>query len=82
MALEHAAEHDSHWATMLIAAESGRTAKTLRGWMRKAERDQGMRPGATTNEPERIRAPGVPLLGRSAVHRTEQHRPFQIDGRA
>lgn len=31
------------------------TAKTLRRWVRRAERDQGKRPGATAGELERIR---------------------------
>ena len=34
----------------------GCTAETLRGWVRQAERDQGKRPGPTTDEQERIKA--------------------------
>ena len=39
-----------------IAAKIGCTAETLRRWVRQAERDAGMRPGATTDERERIKA--------------------------
>jgi transposase len=54
---EHAAEHGSPWAAIgSIAAKIGCTAETLRGWVRQAERDQGVRPGATTEERERIKA--------------------------
>src|SRR5215211_7727970 len=57
MVLEHAAEHGSQWAAIgSIAAKIGCTAETLRGWVRQGERDQGMRPGATTEERERIKA--------------------------
>jgi transposase len=56
MVLEHAAEHGSQWAAIgSIAAKIGCTAETLRGWVRQAERDQGMRPGPTTEERERIK---------------------------
>ncbi len=57
MVLEHAAEHGSQWAAIgSIAAKIGCTGETLRGWVRQAERDQGVRPGPTTEERERIRA--------------------------
>jgi transposase len=56
MVLEHTAEHGSQWAAIgSIAAKIGCTAETLRGWVRQAERDQGMHPGATTEERERIK---------------------------
>ena len=56
MVLEHAAEHGSQWAAIgSIAAKIGCTAETLRGWVRQAEHDQGMRPGPTTEERERIK---------------------------
>jgi transposase-like protein len=32
------------------------SARGLRGWVRQAERDQGKRPGPTTDERERIKA--------------------------
>jgi transposase len=57
MALEHGADHASQWAAISsIAAKIGCTAETLRGWVRQAERDQGVRAGPTGDERERIRA--------------------------
>ena len=44
------------WAAIgSIAAKIGCTAETLRGWVRQAERDQGKRPGPTTDDRERIK---------------------------
>ena len=57
MVFDHAGEHASQWAAIgSIAAKIGCTAETLRGWVRQAERDQGKRPGPTTDELERIKA--------------------------
>src|SRR5262245_7333233 len=57
MVLEHRAEHTSQWAAIAsIAAKIGCTAQTLSNWVRQVERDQGQRPGATTDERERIKA--------------------------
>jgi transposase len=57
MVFEHEGEHASQWAAIIsIAAKIGCTAETLRGWVRQAERDQGKRPGSTTDERERIKA--------------------------
>ncbi|WP_449229764.1 IS3 family transposase [Azospirillum argentinense] len=39
-----------------IAAKIGCNPETLRNWVRQAERDQGKRPGPTTDEQERIKA--------------------------
>ena len=39
-----------------IAAKIGCKAETLRLWVRQAQRDQGQRPGTTTDERERIKA--------------------------
>ena len=56
MVLEHAGEHASQWAAIgSIAGKIGCTAETLRGWVRQAERDQGQRPGPTSEERERIK---------------------------
>jgi transposase len=56
MVLEHGADHASQWAAIgSIAAKFGCTAETLRGWVRQAERDQGMRAGPTSDERERIK---------------------------
>jgi transposase len=38
-----------------IAAKIGCTPETLRGWVRQAERDQGLRAGQTGDERERIK---------------------------
>ena len=57
MVLEHEGEHASQWAAISsIAAMIGCNPETLRGWIRQAERDQGKRPGLTTDEQERIKA--------------------------
>ena len=50
-------EHASQWEAIgSIAAKIGCTAETLRGWVRQAERDQGLRAGPTSDERERIKA--------------------------
>jgi len=57
MVSEHEGEHASQWAAISsIAAKIGCNPETLRGWIRQAERDQGKRPGPTTDEQERIKA--------------------------
>ena len=56
MVLEHQDEHESQWATITsIAAKIGCSAETLRNWVRQAERDQGSRPGLTTEERARLK---------------------------
>ena len=57
MVLEHQDEHGSQWAAIAsIAGKIGCTAETLRLWVRRAERDQGKRPGLTTDERSRMKA--------------------------
>ena len=57
MVREHAGEHGSQWEAIgSIAAKIGCTGETLRKWVRQAERDQGLRPGPTSEERERIKA--------------------------
>ena len=57
MVLEHQGEHGSQWAAITaISSKLGCTAETLRRWVRRAERDQGKRPGLTTSERERLAA--------------------------
>ncbi|QKD86277.1 IS3 family transposase [Xanthomonas axonopodis pv. vasculorum] len=57
MVLEHQDRHSSQWAAIKsIAGKIGCTAETLRNWVRRAERDQGLRPGLTTDERVRMKA--------------------------
>ena len=57
MVFEHRSEHASQWAAIVsIAAKIGCTAQTLSNWVRQAERDQGGKPGVTTDERERLKA--------------------------
>src|SRR5213082_876937 len=57
MVLDHQAEHTSQWSAIhSIAEKIGCSGETLRHWVRRAERDRGIRPGATTDERERIKA--------------------------
>jgi transposase-like protein len=57
LVFEHQAEYDSQWAALnSIAGKVGCTAETLRKWMRRAERDQGLREGLTTSDRERLKA--------------------------
>jgi transposase len=56
MVWEHESEHASQWAAISsIAGKMGCTAETLRKWVRQAERDQGRRPGLTTDEKARLK---------------------------
>jgi len=57
MVFEHQADYDSQWAALnSIAAKIGCTAETLRKWVRRTERDQGLREGVTSSERERLKA--------------------------
>jgi transposase-like protein len=57
LVFEHQEEYDSQWAAMnSIAGKVGCTAETLRKWVRRAERDQGLREGLTTSDRERLKA--------------------------
>ena len=53
---EHRREYPSEWAAISsIAGKLGATPETVRHWVRRAEVDDGRRPGVTTEERERIR---------------------------
>jgi transposase len=57
MVQEHAGEHASEWAALTsIASKIGCSAETLRHWVRQRERDEGRRPGLTTDEQQRLKA--------------------------
>jgi transposase-like protein len=56
MVREHESDHASQWAAICSIAEKiGCTAETLRKWVRQAERDEGRRPGLTTEEKGRLK---------------------------
>jgi transposase len=55
MVLEQQDQHESQWAAITSIAEKiGCSTETLRNWLRQAERDQGKRPGLTTEERARL----------------------------
>jgi transposase-like protein len=52
---EQEGEYESQYAEIRSISEKiGCTAKTLRSWVRQAERDAGKREGLTTSERERL----------------------------
>jgi len=56
MVFDHAHEHSSQWATIRSVAEKlGCTVEARRRWVRQAERDQGRRPGLTTDERQQLK---------------------------
>jgi transposase len=53
---EHEPEYPSQWAAIRsIAGKVGCSAEALRHWLRQAERDEGRRPGLTTEEQQRVK---------------------------
>ena len=56
LVLDHEGEYSSQWSAISsIAAKIGCTGETLRSWVRQAERDQGVRPGLSSDERERLK---------------------------
>jgi transposase len=56
MVFEHQDEHPSQWAAICsIATKFGISHETLRNWVRRAEVDDGLRPGLTSDERERLK---------------------------
>ena len=56
MVMEQTSEHSSESAAIKsVAAKIGCIPETLRKWVRQAQRDQGLRPGLTTDERKRLK---------------------------
>jgi transposase len=56
MVVEHEGEYGSRWAAVKsIASKIGCSAEVLRRWIQQAERDQGLRPGLTSDERARLK---------------------------
>ncbi|MFV1963472.1 MAG: IS3 family transposase [Acidimicrobiia bacterium] len=56
LVFEHRDEYDSEWAAIRsIADKFGCSTETLRNWVRRAERDSGLRPGMTSSEQEELK---------------------------
>ena len=53
---EHAHEHTSQWAAIQsIASKIGCSREALRNWIRQEERNEGRRPGLSTEEWQRLK---------------------------
>jgi len=56
LVFEHQDEHPSQWAAITsIAHKFGMSPETLRKWVRRAETDDGLRPGLTSDERQRLK---------------------------
>jgi transposase len=56
MVLESQGEHPSQWSAIeSIAAKIGCVPQTLHGWLRRHERDAGVRAGPTSSEQQRLK---------------------------
>jgi transposase len=56
MVFEHRDRYSSQWATIVaISTKLGMTPETLRTWVRRAETDEGLRPGLTSAEREHMK---------------------------
>jgi transposase len=57
MVAERRDEYPSEWAAFTsISAKLGMTPETLRVWVRRAQIDEDVRPGLTTDERDRLKA--------------------------
>ena len=57
MVLDHEHEYPSQWAAICSVAEKlGAKSETVRLWVRRAEADEGRRPGPTSDEEAELRA--------------------------
>ena len=57
LVLEHQHEYPSQWlAIQSIAGKFGCTGETLRQWVRRHERDSGLRDGMTTADREQLKS--------------------------
>ncbi len=53
---EHRSQYESEWSAMTsISSKIGCTPETLRKWVRRVERDQGLRAGLTSEDRERLK---------------------------
>lgn len=56
MVLDHQADHPSQWAAICsIADKIGCSGETLRKWVRREERDAGVRAGPTSDQLARLK---------------------------
>ena len=57
LVLDRQKDHPSQWAAIeSIAPKIGCSSETLRKWVRRAERDNGHRPGPTSDDLARLKA--------------------------